>query len=94
MEVLQPWNAQALRSMLDLLVNMVPMDKDYIIRSYNEVIETPYNQCMNHHYKSTALREKFDYYDNQFFCLVHVNFCPEIYILLVELFSLFGCTRS
>ena len=40
----QQWYTQDLRNMLDLLVNMARMDREYLIRTYNEVIQTPNNQ--------------------------------------------------
>ena len=47
----QQWYTQDPRNMLDLLVNMARMDREYLIRTYNEVIQTPNNQWMNDHYK-------------------------------------------
>ena len=40
----QQWYTQDPRNMLDLLVNMARMDREYLIRTYNEVIQTPNNQ--------------------------------------------------
>ena len=40
----QQWNSQDPRNMLDLLVNIASMGREYIIRRYNEVIQTPHNQ--------------------------------------------------
>ena len=50
-DVHQQWNSQDIRNMLDLFVNMAPMYREYLIRTYNEVMQTPNNQWMNDHYK-------------------------------------------
>ena len=50
-DVHQQWNSQDIRNMLDLFVNMAPMVREYLIRTYNEVMQTPNNQWMNDHYK-------------------------------------------
>ena len=44
-DVHQQWNSQDPRNILDLLVNMAPMDREYLIRTYNKMIQTPNNQC-------------------------------------------------
>ena len=43
-DVHHQWNCQDTRNMLDLLVNMAPMDREYLIRAYNKVMQTPKNQ--------------------------------------------------
>ena len=43
-DVHQQWNSQDIRNMLDLFVNMAPMVREYLIRTYNEVMQTPNNQ--------------------------------------------------
>ena len=50
-DIHQQWNSQDTRNMLDVLVNMAPVDWEYLIRTYNEVMQTPNNQWMNDHYK-------------------------------------------
>ena len=43
-DVHQQWNSQDIRNMLDLFVNMAPMVREYLIRTYDEVMQTPNNQ--------------------------------------------------
>ena len=43
-DVHQQWNSQDIRNMLDLFVNMAPMVPEYLIRTYDEVMQTPNNQ--------------------------------------------------